>query len=449
MGDLSETVAYLWPSHSGSVNETLPVLSRIIEELSIADKQKIKDYLRDLLNRSTSIQRWTLLKLGTGSLRIGVSARFLKQVLAQYGNKNIHEIETLWHTLTPPYVELFAWLEGRAEKPIAADKIFFHPVMLSHALSDKDLSTITPEDFFAEWKYDGIRVQLVSASYGKAVFSRTGDDISPAFPDILEDVPNQIVLDGELVIQTAGEWGSFNQLQQRLNRKSPSKKLLQEAPAHIVLYDALFIENEDLRHLTFQQRRTKLEEWYKHLQPKNMTLSPLLSFSSTAELTELRSRVINQPNAAIEGLMLKRKDSLYFAGRPSGLWYKWKRDPHLLDAVLMYAQRGHGKRSSFYSDYTFGLWHDNQLLPIGKAYFGFTDAELKQLDSWVRHHTTQKFGPVREVEKLLVLEIAFDAVQKSSRHKAGYALRFPRVNRIRWDKPATEADSISSLADIN
>jgi DNA ligase-1 len=445
VGDFSETAAYLWPDR---VSALLPTLSEVVAMLSVADKVKLKNHLRSLLDAAHANQRWALLKLGTGSLRIGVSARFIKQVLAQYGHKDIHEIEMLWHTLSPPYVELFAWLEGRAEKPAVSGKLFFSPVMLSHPLADKDLLSITAQGFFAEWKYDGIRIQLVDNGKDKALFSRTGDNISHSFPDVLAHSHGQIVLDGELIVQTSNGLGSFNQLQQRLNRKNPSKKLIESLPGHIIAYDLLELDNQDLRTLPFVERRQWLQNWHDQSKPENISLSPLLAFSDRQSLINLRAEVLKMPNATIEGLMLKRKDSLYIPGRPAGLWYKWKHDPHLIDAVLMYAQRGHGKRCSFYSDYTFGLWQDEQLLPIGKAYFGFTDAELKQLDAWIRRHIVKKFGPVAELEKLLVLEIAFDAVQYSSRHKSGYALRFPRVSRIRWDKPAAEADSLLNLAKI-
>jgi DNA ligase-1 len=444
VGDLSETVGLLWPE-SAAVKTELPTLADLIQQFQSLDKIEIKTYLTDLLNRCDAVERWALLKLGTGGLRIGVSARFLKQALAQYGTKEIHEIEQIWHGLQPPYQELFAWLEQRTPKPDISQSIFFHPVMLAHPLDDDDLKKITPSDFSIERKFDGIRIQLVSTANGKAIYSRTGDDISTSFPDLLENFTASIVLDGELVIQKENLIGSFNDLQQRLNRKSPSKKLMHDAPAHIILYDILALNDEDLRQLTFLQRRELLEQWFASNAPGNMSLSPILNFTSQEKLSELRDQVIQEKNIAVEGLMLKRKDSLYVAGRPSGQWYKWKRDPHLVDAILMYAQRGHGKRSSFYSDYTFGLWQESNLLPVGKAYFGFTDEELNQLDKWVRHHTIQRFGPVREVEKLLVLEIAFDAVNYSARHKSGVALRFPRINRIRWDKPAAEADSVEFL----
>jgi DNA ligase-1 len=218
--------------------------------------------------------------------------------------------------------------------------------------------------------------------------------------------------------------------------------MLRDFPVAVRLYDILFDGAEDLRPLPFDARRARLEAWYARHRPARMDLSELIPFTSLAELAVLRD---GARAAAIEGLMLKRADSPYVPGRPKGLWWKWKRDPLTIDAVLMYAQRGHGKRSSFYSDYTFGLWRDDELVPVGKAYFGFTDEELLFLDRWIRNHTTARFGPVREVEKAMVLEVAFDAAQRSTRHKSGVALRFPRISRIRTDKPAAEADQLEVL----
>ncbi|WED42039.1 cisplatin damage response ATP-dependent DNA ligase [Legionella cardiaca] len=444
VGDVSETLALLWPE--SSVKRTsLPNLSEIITALKELPKQSIASYLAELLSKSNVVERWALLKLGTGSLRVGVSARFVKKALAQYGNVDIQEIEHLWHGLLPPYIELFAWLEGRRSLPDISENIFFHPVMLSHPLKEKDLPSITAEVFFAEHKYDGIRVQVVCTSQNKALYSRTGDNISGSFPDALASINTPVVLDGELVIQSQQTIGSFNELQQRLNRKKVSEKILKEQPAAVILYDILEEQSIDLRPLPLKERRKKLEAWFANYRPHNMWLSELLPFSSPDSLLKLKEKVLAKQHVAVEGLMLKRKDGPYIAGRPVGYWYKWKRDPHLIDAVLMYAQRGHGKRSSFYSDYTFGLWHEEKLLPIGKAYFGFTDEELYQLDKWIRHHIEHHFGPVREVEKSLVFEVAFDAVNLSSRHKSGVALRFPRIHRIRWDKPASEADNLETL----
>jgi len=219
-------------------------------------------------------------------------------------------------------------------------------------------------------------------------------------------------------------------------------KLQAQFPAGIRLYDILFEGTEDLRPLPFDQRRARLEAWYARTNPALMDLSELIPFNSLDELRALRE---GARAASIEGLMLKRGDSPYLPGRVKGKWWKWKRDPLSIDAVVMYAQRGHGKRSSYYSDYTFGLWRGDELVPVGKAYSGITDQELAFLDRWVRNHTIARYGPVREVEKALVLEVAFDAAQLSGRHRSGVALRFPRIARIRADKPAAEADRLEGL----
>jgi DNA ligase-1 len=222
--------------------------------------------------------------------------------------------------------------------------------------------------------------------------------------------------------------------------------MLRELPVGVVLYDILFDGREDLRTLPFCERRRRLEAWVARHPSDRYRLSELIPFRTMEELASLRA---GARAAGIEGLMLKRIDSPYVPGRPKGLWWKWKRDPHTIDAVMMYAQRGHGKRSSFYSDYTFGLWReDGELVPVGKAYSGFTDEELQRLDRWVRAHTVRTYGPVREVERGLVLEIAFDAAQLSARHKSGVALRFPRVARLRWDKPPEEADRLGTLMSL-
>jgi DNA ligase-1 len=268
------------------------------------------------------------------------------------------------------------------------------------------------------------------------------------------------VLDGELLVRGAHQGGkqggaaSFNALQQRLGRKLVSKKMLEDYPAFVRLYDLLILEGEDFRPHAWEQRREMLEQLMPRLDPERFDLSALIEAGSFEELAKIREGARDE---AIEGVMLKRRDSPYVPGRRTGLWYKWKRDPLLVDCVLMYAQRGSGKRSSFYSDYTFGCWDGDpdagaELLPVGKAYFGFTDEELLQIDRYVRRNTTERFGPVREVvhegDRGLVLEVAFDSVHPSNRHKSGLAMRFPRIHRIRWDKPAHEADRIEALRSL-
>jgi len=445
VGEMSETVAHLWP-HAVSDNRPLPSLHEVVTLFSNAKKSEVAVLLVDLLSRMTASQRWALLKLGTRGLRVGVSARALKNCLAAYGNVDVSSIERVWHGVSPPYTELLAWLDGNADIPDVSDKITFHPVMLSHPLNEDQLNSMCFEDWQLEWKYDGIRVQLVSSEKGKALYSRTGDDISHSFMDLLDNLNLNGRLDGELVIMQGGEVAPFNDLQQRLNKKKPSKNLMQSLPAHLIVYDALTLEGKELIDLPLDQRRQHMEKWFKANQQPRLHISEKHLLSSKDACVQLRQNAITQPH--IEGLMLKRLNSVYVSGRPSGQWYKWKRDPLVVDAVVMYAQRGHGKRSSFYSDFTFGAWRDDTLLPIGKAYSGFTDDELKKLDNWVRKNTVGRFGPVKEVKKALVFEIAFDSVHESRRHKSGLALRFPRIHRIRWDKPANEADTVATLQSL-
>jgi DNA ligase-1 len=297
-------------------------------------------------------------------------------------------------------------------------------------------------------------VQAVHEGGQRRLYSRTGEDIAAAFPDVIAALDFDGVIDGELLVFRDGHAAPFGDLQQRLNRKAADAKLLEKFPAGIRAYDLLMEGDEDLRNLPFAERRKRLEAFVAGLKSDRIDLSPLQSFGSWEELAQLRSSPPQGDPQTAEGLMLKRWDSIYEPGRPKGPWFKWKRDPHLIDAVLMYAQRGHGKRSGFYSDYTFGVWREDAngeqaLTPVGKAYFGFTDEELKRLDKFVRDNTVERFGPVRSVRADkdfgLVLEIAFEGLQRSTRHKSGVAMRFPRVNRIRWDKPAREADELPTL----
>jgi len=441
VGDLAETVSLIWPEMPG-VGGRIPSLGEIVEQLKATSRNEVGSLLEHWLDALDATGRWALLKLVTGSLRIGVSARLAKTALAEWGGVEIDRIEEVWHGLAPPYQPLFEWLEGRRPPPQTVDLPTFCPLMLAQPLEDSDLGGLDPCDYLAEWKWDGIRVQLVGRGGARRLYSRSGDDIGAAFPDVIEPMPTDVTLDGELLVLRGDKVAPFNDLQQRLNRKTPTPKLLRDYPAAVRLYDILRAGEEDLRTLPFVERRSRLEAWYAHDPPPGLDLSPLVPFSSWAELRELRDGARER---GIEGLMLKRADSLYLAGRPKGPWFKWKRGALTLDTVLMYAQRGHGKRSSFYSDYTFGAWHGAELVPVGKAYSGFTDEELLRLDRWIRNNTVQRYGPVREVAPQIVLEIAFDSVHRSTRHKSGVAMRFPRVHRVRWDKPVGEADTLEAL----
>jgi ATP-dependent DNA ligase len=441
VGDLAETVSLIWPSEP-QPGAPVPALSEIVETLRVAGRAEVGAHLAGWLDRLDATGRWALLKLVTGALRIGVSARLAKTALAEWAGVEIGEIEEIWHGLAPPYLPLFAWLDGAAPRPETGGLPNFTPLMLAQPIDEDELSAFDPAAFLAEWKWDGIRVQLVARDGERRLYSRSGDEIGPAFPDIVAATPADIALDGELLVIRDGEVAPFNDLQQRLNRKTPAPAMLGAYPAAVRLYDILRLGDEDLRPLPLGERRHRLEAWYGNAPRDRLDLSPLVPFETWDDLKGLRD---SARAAGIEGLMLKRRDSPYLSGRPKGPWFKWKRGALTIDAVLMYAQRGHGKRSSFYSDYTFGAWRDEALVPVGKAYSGFTDDELRLLDKWVRDHTVKRFGPVREVAPGLVLEIAFDSVHRSTRHKSGVALRFPRVHRIRWDKPFSEADTLDNL----
>jgi DNA ligase-1 len=446
VGDMAETVSLLWPTPDGeaeALDDGSIRISDAIDRLRLASRADAPVVLAQMLDHLDISGRFALLKLATGALRVGISARLAKQALADAFSLEVEQVEEVWHGLKPPYRELFDWGEGKAPQPTAKDVPVFRPFMLAHPLDDVRVSL---DDYAAEWKWDGIRIQLVQAGGETRLFSRTGDDISGSFPDVAAAFAVPAVLDGELLVRGEAQGGaaaSFNALQQRLGRKNVSAKMQGQFPAFVRLYDILFDGDEDLRPLAWSSRRTRLEMLMERLSPERFDLSQLIEADSFEALEDMRLGVRDE---GVEGLMLKRRDSPYVAGRKTGLWYKWKRDPLTADCVLMYAQRGSGKRSSYYSDFTFGCWSETgELLPVGKAYFGFTDEELKWLDRFVRNHTVNRFGPVREVEKSLVLEVAFDSIHRSTRHKSGLAMRFPRISRIRTDKPVEEADRIEML----
>ncbi len=480
VGDTAETAALLWPeppsvrgeerlspsksrlepsaavlrddpsTGSGSPQDERDDLSvsEAVDALAAASRSDAPAIVAALLDRLDADGRYALLKLALGGMRVGVSARLAKQAFAQAFGVPVDDVEELWHAIPPPYAPLFAWGEGRAPRPDLADVAFFRPFMLAHPLEEE---AIDLADFAAEWKWDGIRVQIVHAAGETRIYSRGGEEINSAFPELVAAFDEEAVIDGELLVrgevqggpETQGGAASFNALQQRLGRKTVSKKMLADYPAFVRVYDLLGVDGDDLRALPWTERRRQLEAFVPRLAASHFDLSPLIAAEDFNALADLRA---GARDAAIEGVMLKRRDALYVAGRRAGLWYKWKRDPLTADCVMMYAQRGNGRRASFYSDYTFGCWTEaGELLPVGKAYSGFTDAELKWLDKFVRDNTVDRFGPVREVEKTLVLEVAFDSIHASKRHKSGLAMRFPRIARIRRDKPAEEADRIAAL----
>jgi len=472
VGDLAETVALIWPGDPDRRPNREPELGEVIDALAAAKRNEVQGLIEGWLDALAPKGRWALLKLVTGGLRVGMSARLAKTAAAMIRPASVTEppepgggeavtvldpvdasdIEEVWHAVASPYSDLFAWLEGRGERPSPDAPGRFRPVMLAVAIDEAvDFPRLNPADYAAEWKWDGIRVQAVREQGVAKLYSRTGDEISGAFPDVMAGLTFEGAIDGELLVWREGVVAPFGDLQQRLNRKTVDAKMMAAYPAAVVAYDLLAENGEDLRTLTLRERRARLEAMITTHEGDRLHLSPVVEYKSWDGLGVLRA---DPPvGAAAEGLMLKRWDSAYVAGRPKGPWFKWKRDPHTIDAVMMYAQRGHGKRSSFYSDFTFGVWtEEGPLTPVGKAYFGFTDDELKLLDKFVRDHTIDRYGPVRSVRAErdfgLVLEIAFEGLNRSPRHKSGVAMRFPRISRIRWDKPAREADTLGSVMDL-
>jgi DNA ligase 1 len=442
VGDTAETVALIWPTQPGNIVKDISV-DAVVAALTAASRATAPDIVAGLLDHMDANSRYALLKLATGGMRIGVSARLAKTAFAQAFSVSVDDVDELWHALSPPYTALFNWSEQGGARPDLSGTPFFRPFMLSHPFEG---DTLDLGAYAAEWKWDGIRVQIVHAGGQTRLYSRGGEDISAAFPDITDAFIHDAVVDGELLVRGTSQGGdaaSFNALQQRLGRKIVPKKMLSDYPAFVRLYDTLLIDGIDIRGLSWTERRVKLVTLMPELDPERFDISPVLEATDFEALSLMRD---SARDAEIEGIMLKRRDSAYLSGRRAGEWYKWKRNPLTADCVMMYAQRGNGKRASFYSDYTFGCWsEDGQLLPVGKAYSGFTDEELKWLDRFVRTNTLARFGPVREVAKTLILEVAFDSIHDSKRHKSGLAMRFPRIHRIRKDKPAAEADSISTL----
>ncbi len=468
VGDLAETVSLIWPADAAAAEP--PRLSEVVARLSALSRAEAPGVIADLMDRLAPDGRLALVKLATGGLRVGVSARMAKTALSEWAASRgvdapVERIEELWHGLEPPYAPLFAWASGDGPEPAVDLAAAFRPMMLAHPIdvalySPDELRSdaaeaettlarmrerLDPADYAAEWKWDGIRVQAIASGGERRLFSRTGDDIAAAFPDLVDALDFDGVLDGELLILRSGPVPPFADLQKRLGRKTAGPKLLGDAPAHLRAYDILRDGGRDLRPEPFRERRAALEGFVARLRSPRIDVSAPIAFDDWDALAAIRAGATPDK----EGVMLKRWDGAYQGGRPVGQWWKWKRDPLTADCVLLYAQRGHGKRSSYFSDYTFGAWRDgpegDELTPVGKAYSGFTDEELGRLDRWVRANTTERYGPVRAVKPALVVEVAFDAVQRSTRHKSGVAMRFPRIKRIRWDKPAAEADRLETL----
>ena len=454
VGDLAETMSLLMPASEQSSSKTLTEWVAEINAISIKTEEERKQWLVDSWAMLDSQERFVFNKLLTGSFRVGVSQNLVIKALADVTGIEAatltHRIMGSWMPETYTYNQLIE--EQNAADDISRPYPFFlaYPIQetsekqksaeeLQHALGDES-------EWQAEWKWDGIRSQLIKRDGKIFIWSRGEDLATDKFPELhpfLNALPDGTVLDGELLSFTNGQPMPFNVLQTRIGRKNLNKKILEESPVAVIAYDCLEYKGEDIRYKTQTERREILEALQAETPfPEMFHISALISFNTWDGLAEIRT---NSRAMIAEGIMLKRKSAHYQVGRRRGDWWKWKIDPLSVDAVMIYAQKGHGRRADLYTDYTFAVWDGDKLVPFAKAYSGLTDQEINKVDNFVKRNTIEKFGPVRTVKPELVFEIGFEGINKSTRHKSGIALRFPRILRWRHDKPKEEADTIDSL----
>ncbi|WP_424965706.1 ATP-dependent DNA ligase [Dinoroseobacter sp. S375] len=447
VGDLAETIALVLPPPGQTSTRSLSAWITEIRGLAALEEPERRAFILSAWDSLPPTEAFVFNKLITGGFRMGVSTKLMTRALSQATEipeaELAHRLMGDWTPETTSFEALVLTRDPEADlsKP--------YPFYLAYGLEDAPESLGTPEDWQAEHKWDGIRGQLILRGGQHFVWSRGEELMSDRFPELasLRDfLPEGTVLDGELLA-----WGdevplSFNALQKRIGRKTVPKKLLTEAPVILRAYDLLEAGGTDLRDTPLAERRARLETMLDEL-PEGLPLrlSPALTFDSWDALAEIRagSRALGA-----EGVMLKRRASPYLAGRKKGDWWKWKVDPLVIDAVMIYAQAGHGRRANLFTDYTFAVWDGNELVPFTKAYSGLTDAEFRQITAWVRKNTLERFGPVRRVTPEHVFEIAFEGIQASPRHKSGVALRFPRMSRWRKDKPLQEANTLEDLKEM-
>ncbi|MDW4496989.1 ATP-dependent DNA ligase [Sulfitobacter sp. D35] len=449
VGDLAETIALVLPSDDGSSDDGLAHWIEALRTVYDRPEPEKKQFVLDAWARLGGTERLVFNKLITGGFRVGVSQKLMTRALSRATGRDEAELahrlmgnwqpdDTSWHGL----------IEAEFA---AADASRPYPFYLAYALEDGPQDIGPPEDWRAEWKWDGIRGQLILREGRHFVWSRGEELMTDRFPELARAVdflPEGTVLDGELLVWQPGSDApdSFNALQARIGRKTVPKKLLAEAPVVLHAYDLLEWQGADIRDTPFAERRALLEAAVSPLPgDAPVRLSPQLEFSDWDDLAAHRA---DARDARAEGVMLKRADSPYLSGRKKGDWWKWKLDPLTIDAVMIYAQSGSGRRANLFTDFTFAVWNGNDLVPFTKAYSGLTDAEFRQITAWVRRNTLQRFGPVRQVTPEHVFEIAFEGIQKSTRHKSGVALRFPRMSRWRKDKPLAEANTLDDLRDM-
>jgi len=457
VGDLGETIALLLPPPEGTNNKTLSEWMQEIIGLSGLTEEERKTWLLESWQMMTPQERFVFNKVLGGSFRIGVSQNLIIKALSELYSLEpavlTHRIMGKWDPFTFSFSQLIQ------EEDASDDLSRPYPFFLAYAIQETSDQSKSAEEmetalggadqWQAEWKWDGIRAQAIHRAGKIFIWSRGEDLVTDKFPELhpfLLELPEGTVLDGEAICFADGRPLPFNVLQTRIGRKNLTKKSLSESPMAFIAYDVLEHKGTDIRAWPLTERRQILEELYRQNSMKDVfRLSPAVSFENWADLYELRSR--SRENHA-EGFMLKRRNSPYLTGRKRGDWWKWKVDPLSVDAVMIYAQKGHGRRADLYTDYTFGVWDGDKLVPFAKAYSGLTDKEIRQVDYFVKRNTVEKFGPVRTVKPQLVFEIGFEGINFSSRHKSGVAIRFPRILRWRHDKKIEEADTLDTLKEF-
>ena len=449
VGDLAETLALLTLpiKNQTSSSRVLHELAESLQDLlTISDINQREERLWKLIESTPDKERLILFKLMIGGLRIGVSKGLVTQVLAELYEFDIAEMAHRLVGEWQPTEERYQTLMKRTSCNESLGNPY--PFLLASPLDSTQESVISSSlpEWIIEWKWDGIRAQLLKRSGHVIIWSRGEEVITETFPELISTMErvehDNIVLDGEIIVWRDGQPQSFAELQKRLNRKKISSQLLKTLPVRFIAYDLLELAGKDLRGEPLSIRRQHLETFFKEHEERFLLLSPLHKVTRPSQMSELRAKARSRQS---EGLMIKHRASSYGTGRRGSQWWKWKVDPLRLDVVLLYAQKGHGRRADLYTSYTFGVWKNGELVTITKAYSGLTNSEIREVDAFIRKNQLQKFGPVQAVTPSLVFEIAFDSIQLSKRHKAGVALRFPRIVRIRKDKAAHEADTIESV----
>ncbi len=446
VGDLAETIALLSPKTEQSSSYSLTeVIQKIIALKKEPDETK-KGYVLNQWSSMTKDEVFVFNKLITGGFRIGISQKTITKALAKHlkieENTIAHRLMGNWDPSTTSFDELLL-SENSADNDSRP-----YPFYLAYALEQEPEEIGNTEDWIAEKKWDGIRGQIIIRNNELYVWSRGEELVTDKFPEFKEligVIPNGTVLDGEIIGYKQNAPLGFNKLQKRIARKNITKQILEDVPVKMIVYDVLEFVNKDRREQPLIGRKKILKLIFQNYTSNKLILSRKINFKTWSDLKTIRAK---SRELHCEGIMLKKKNSIYQVGRKKGDWWKWKIEPLVIDAVLIYAMRGHGRRANLYTDYTFAVWDNEKLVTFCKAYSGLTDVELKEIDKFIKKNTIERFGPVRSVKPLLVFEIAFEGIAKSSRHKSGIAVRFPRINRQRLDKKAKEANTIQDLHDM-